>query len=128
MREGVVAVVQRSERVLVIERGASVPFPGVWCPISGKVEPGETQRDAVLREVREEAGLEVEPLCKVWECRSEGGDFWLHWWTARYLGGELRLDAREVAAARWLDARDFGALAPTFAVDRHFFAEVLPSL
>jgi 8-oxo-dGTP pyrophosphatase MutT (NUDIX family) len=53
VREGVVAVIRRAERLLVIKRGATVPMPGYWSPLSGKIERGETQG-----EVRE-AGAHV---------------------------------------------------------------------
>lgn len=48
-------------RVLVIQRGAP-PGEGLWSVPGGKLEYGERVADAVAREVREETGLEVEPL------------------------------------------------------------------
>ncbi|MHA7871842.1 MAG: NUDIX hydrolase [Hyphococcus sp.] len=58
---GVGAVVFRGDEVLVIKRGKP-PFEGHWSIPGGKLIPGETVKDAVRREVREETGLEIEIL------------------------------------------------------------------
>jgi ADP-ribose pyrophosphatase YjhB (NUDIX family) len=54
------AVVVHEGRVLLIRRGKE-PLRGRWVVPGGTVEPGETLRDALIREVREETGLTVEP-------------------------------------------------------------------
>lgn len=43
-------------------RRANEPWKGWWSLPGGVVETGELLRDAVRREMREETGLEVEPL------------------------------------------------------------------
>ncbi|MER7406083.1 NUDIX hydrolase [Streptomyces sp. NPDC000070] len=73
-RESIVAVVRRGERVLVIQRGPLARLPGYWAPLSGKLEPGETQEEAVVREVHEEVGLRGFPLAKVWQWQGEVSD------------------------------------------------------
>jgi mutator protein MutT len=54
------AVVLDGGRVLLIRRGKE-PLLGRWVVPGGRVEAGETLREATAREVREETGLEVEP-------------------------------------------------------------------
>jgi len=44
--------------MLLILRGHE-PGKGLWSVPGGRVEPGETNAEAVIREVREETGLEV---------------------------------------------------------------------
>jgi 8-oxo-dGTP diphosphatase len=46
-------------RIVVVRRGHP-PSEGLWSLPGGRVEPGETLVEAVMREVREETGLEVD--------------------------------------------------------------------
>lgn len=92
------------------------------------MEAGETQEEAVIREVAEELGLAATPLRKVWECPTDRGDFTLHWWLVDVESDELRLDPREVADARWVTPEEFLQMEPTFEGDREFFERVLPAL
>jgi ADP-ribose pyrophosphatase YjhB (NUDIX family) len=58
IRPGVAAVIFDGERVLLQRRDDN----GRWGLPGGGVDPGESVRTAVVREVREETGLDVEPL------------------------------------------------------------------
>ncbi|MFI6854679.1 NUDIX domain-containing protein [Streptomyces sp. NPDC050416] len=127
-RQAIVAVLRRGDRVLAIRRGPRVARPGYWQPLSGKLEPGETQEQAVVREVREEVGLTVVPLAKVWESETDDRLFRLHWWTARADTGEVVPDPGEVAETRWVTPQEFLTLDPVFDGDREFFERILPEL
>jgi 8-oxo-dGTP pyrophosphatase MutT (NUDIX family) len=126
--QAVVAVLFRDGRFLVVRRGPATSRSGYWAPPSGRVEPGETQPQALVREMREELGLQVVPVAKVWECDTDDGSYRLYWWTARMGADELDLDPAEVAEARWVLPDEFGRMAPTFADDRRFFTRIAPAL
>jgi NADH pyrophosphatase NudC (nudix superfamily) len=126
--EAIVAVVTHGNKVLFIRRGSTVPSAGYWAPLSGTITPGESQDAAVIREVREEVGLTVQPLRKVWENVSASGSHTLHWWLAAYVDGGLTLNRREVSDARWVPVDEIGSLEQTFAGDREFFQSVFPLL
>lgn len=49
----------QGERVLLLNRNAP-PNQGLWNGLGGKIEPGESPQASVLREMREEAGLELD--------------------------------------------------------------------
>lgn len=54
-------VVCREDQVLLIKRGTD-PGKGTWSIPGGVVRLGESLREAVVREVREETGLDVEAV------------------------------------------------------------------
>jgi len=124
----VVVVIVENGRVLVIRRSERVPGAGYWSPPAGKVNAGEDQAAAVEREVREELGLCVRPLRRVWECMADGADYRLYWWLAEPVAGSLRPESDEVAAVRWIRPEDFAALDRTFPKGRLFFETILPAL
>jgi 8-oxo-dGTP diphosphatase len=124
----VVPILRRDGRVLVIKRGPDVILPGFWCPPSGRIELGESQEQAVVREVAEELGLLAKAVAKVWECPTDDGHFTLHWWIAEVDTYDVRPAPAEVADVRWVTSDEFLALQPTFVGDREFFITVLPML
>ena len=54
------AIVRDHGRVLLVRRGTE-PGRGLWSVPGGRVEPGETGREAVVRELEEETGLRIVP-------------------------------------------------------------------
>jgi 8-oxo-dGTP pyrophosphatase MutT (NUDIX family) len=110
MQEGVVIVVRRGRRFLVVRRAAGVIAPGAWCFVGGAIEPGETQPQAVVREFREEAGGAVHPAGKIWESTRGDGGLRLHWWLAELVDDELVASPGEVAELRWCTPEEIEAL------------------
>lgn len=57
------ALVDRDGRVLVQQRAEGRQMAGLWEFPGGKIEPGETAEQALVRELREELGIETETAC-----------------------------------------------------------------
>jgi mutator protein MutT len=55
-----IALVWKEGRLLIARRPAGVHLAGLWEFPGGKIEPGETPAACVLRELREEVGIEAE--------------------------------------------------------------------
>ena len=58
---GVGAIIVQNERILLARR-ANPPLQDEWSIPGGLVETGETIQEALVREAREETGLEIEPV------------------------------------------------------------------
>jgi 8-oxo-dGTP diphosphatase len=108
------ALVDAQRRVLVAQRGSG-PLAGLWEFPGGKVEPGEADLPALVRECREELGVEVLPQEFLGEVPLDGvvaggtpGASTLRLWGARIVSGELI--AHEHSELRWLAAEELEAL------------------
>lgn len=53
------AVIMENERVLVTRRSEHMPHPLKWEFPGGKLKPGETPEGCLIREIREELGVEI---------------------------------------------------------------------
>ena len=113
------AAIFRAGRVLIVRRGVP-PMQGIYTLPGGGVELGETLEQAVMREVREETGLAIEPLSLVGYrqviARDSEGKIERHFvilpFAARYLAGEISLNA-ELAEAKWLLPAELSRLKTT---------------
>lgn len=105
---GVIVGCQRDdERWLLIRRGWKVAAaPGKVCFPGGTVEIGESQQNAVVREMREELGVDVEPVQRVWQSFYEDKPLLLSAWLGILLSHEFKADEVEVAQVLWLTAQE----------------------
>jgi 8-oxo-dGTP diphosphatase len=62
------AMVDRDGRVLVQQRPPGTSMAGLWEFPGGKLEPGETPEAALIRELAEELGIEVDHACLAPAC------------------------------------------------------------
>ena len=58
-----VALIDDDKRVLIAKRPEGKPMAGFWEFPGGKIEPGETPEDALVREIKEELGIELCRTC-----------------------------------------------------------------
>lgn len=112
---GVGVVVVQDDRILLIKRG-SEPNKGLWAVPGGKVDLGETLREAARREVMEETGLDVEIGDVIWvgDSITTHGHIVLIDFVGNVNGGELAAsDDADEAAWVAINEADTYPLTPT---------------
>ncbi len=103
------AVIRDGDRVFATQRGYG-DYKDDWEFPGGKLEPGETAREALVREIREELDtvIEVGEKLATVEYDYPGFHLSMDCFLARVLEGELTL--REHEAARWLALDELDAV------------------
>jgi len=99
-------------RLLLVLRGRE-PSAGLWSLPGGRVEAGESDAEAVVRELHEETGLRVQPGELVGSVVR--GAYEIFDYTCLVIGGVLRA-GDDAADARWVDAGDFDAMSRSGAL------------
>jgi 8-oxo-dGTP diphosphatase len=119
-RKGVVGIVVRNGRMLVIRRSRLVVAPLVYCFPGGGIEPGESEEEALIREFFEELGVTIRPLGRLWQCVTP----WkvdLAWWLV-----ELAPDStptpnlQEVESIHWYTPEEMACLPELLDSNREF--------
>jgi NAD+ diphosphatase len=114
-------------RQMLMGRGLHFP-PGRYSALAGFVEAGETIEQAVVREVREEAGIEIRDL------RYFGSQSWpfphslMIAFRAEWAGGEIRIDTNELADAQWFDPEALPGIPPRLSIARALIDATLAEL
>ena len=101
-------------RLLLIKRGHA-PGAGLWSLPGGRIEPGETDAEALVREMREETGLAIEAGQLIGTVRrpaQDGGILDIRDYAATVTGGTLRA-GDDAAGARWVAASELETLPMT---------------
>ncbi|MBB2913463.1 8-oxo-dGTP diphosphatase [Streptosporangium becharense] len=94
------AIVDGDGRLLAAQRAEPPELAGGWELPGGKVDPGEDEYTALLRECQEELGVVIKVGDRVGGDWPLNGGYVLRVWLAEIVGGSL--EAREHLELRWL--------------------------
>ncbi|RAU94244.1 DNA mismatch repair protein MutT [Mycobacterium colombiense] len=118
----------RDAKVLVAQRVRPPELAGRWELPGGKVGPGETERDALARELAEELGLGARDVAvggRLGDDIVVDGGFTLRAYRVRLVRGEP--DARDHRALRWITAAELHDL-DWVPADRGWLADLTAAL
>jgi NAD+ diphosphatase len=112
----IIVAIERDGKLLLARNAAFKN--GFFSILAGFVEPGEDLESAVRREVREEVGIEIDDI------RYQGSQPWpfpnslMIGFTARWAGGEIAIDGREIAEAGWFGPDEMPELPASISISR----------
>lgn len=95
----VIVLVSRGNDYLLVRH--KLRIQNIWACVAGFVEIGESLEHAVVREVREEVGIEIKDIRY---CTSQGWPFpnqLMLGFRAEYASGEIKLQQDELSEAKW---------------------------
>jgi (d)CTP diphosphatase len=120
--KGVVAVVLRDDKFLVIRRSQHVRAPGMYCFPGGSIEEGESEEQAVVREFAEELGAVISPVRLLWTSLTVTNVQLAWWFVSLDEREELRPNPLEVESIHWLTREEALVLPELLASNRDFYA------
>jgi 8-oxo-dGTP diphosphatase len=96
------AIILNNDKILVAQRSERMKLPLKWEFPGGKLELGESEVDCVIREVREELGIEIEIIERLPNCIHDYGSFVINLipFISKYQSGNILL--KEHASFKWL--------------------------
>ncbi len=119
-KRAVVAVILRDNHFLVIRRSQQVRAPGMYCFPGGGIEPGESEAQALARELLEELAANARPVRRLWESVTPW-QVHLAWWLAEIdEPAQIAPQPAEVESCHWLTAAEIRQLPQLLASNLEF--------
>ena len=112
----IIVLVRKGDQAL-LAHGARFPMP-FYSTLAGFVEPGESVEETLVREVKEEVGIDVGDL------RYFGSQSWpfphslMLGFFATWKSGEIRCEPSEIVDAKWFDAGSLPMIPPPMSISR----------
>ena len=116
----VVAIAREDGRFLCVRRSRHVRAPRKVCFPGGAIEIGESQQSAVKREMKEELGIDVEPVAQCWKWDSPDSPLTLWGWTASWISSQIQPEASEIEEVLWLSGQEVSDHVDALGTNREF--------
>jgi 8-oxo-dGTP diphosphatase len=124
-------VFNKEGRILLISNAAMRnPLKKYWGFPKGHIEEGEGSKEAAIREIKEETGVEAEIVEKLGDSKYvftfEGEKIFkvVLYFLMRYVSGDLRKQAEEILEVKWATPEETLKLL-SFGSDKQFLKQAL---
>lgn len=119
----VITAITRGDELLLAR---SPHFPDhMYSAVAGFIEPGETAEQTVVREVKEEVGIDI---CNLQYVTSQPWPFshsLMLGYTAEYAGGDILIDGIEIEDAQWFKRDELPVLPSELSIARYLIDKCL---
>ncbi|MGI5992487.1 MAG: NAD(+) diphosphatase [Methanosarcina sp.] len=112
-----VIVLIRKGKEILLARSPNFP-PDMYSLIAGFVEPGESAEAAVVREIREEVGIEVKNITYFGTQAWPFPNSLMIGFTAEYDSGDIQPDGFEIEDAKWFSVENLPVLPGKISIAR----------
>ena len=99
-------------------------YTGFYYPPGGHAQKGETEKQTLIREIREELNLAIEPVRKIVEAPGDVRGELDSWWFCRIKGGKLRARKKEIANVGYFTQKEMEKMN-LWPATRKFFKKYL---
>ncbi len=96
------AIIPFPENMILLIKRKTLPFVGYWALPGGRMDPGETIEQTIIREVKEETGLDVAVVRVLGEYVEKGikdnidYEYYPTCFVVKVLGGEIKKQDSEI--------------------------------
>jgi 8-oxo-dGTP diphosphatase len=108
----VAAIIEFPNNKILLVKRATVVFKGYWALPGGRVDAGETVEQAVVRELKEETGLDVNIVRKIGEYHESGVqdgieyDYYPACFLVKPVSGKIKKQEKEIKEIKLIDLKD----------------------
>lgn len=72
-------------------------YTGYYYPPGGHIDQGETEQEALIRELKEELNLNISPITKIAETKADIKDQVTYWWECKAQSTDIKIQESEIA-------------------------------
>ncbi len=98
-------------------------YQDAWYPPTGHIKEGETASETIVRELKEELGVEAVPVRLISEWEQDIPEELAYWWECEIKGGEIKI-GEEIAEYRYFSPDELKGLK-LWPAEKKFFKHFL---